>query len=214
MRLILVRHGDAHAGLRGVIAGPKGCRGLTDLGRHQARRLRDHLASTAHLEVDVLVTSLIPRAIETADIIAPALGIDEIPRDCDLCEVHTGEADGWDWDDWEAEHGRLDMAAEPDRAFAPGGDSLNGFNERVHRAINRLAREHEGKTVVAVCHAGVRASSMRMLFTGFGEGSGVRLVPTNTGLTEWEFSPESEQWTLRYYNDAAHLLTGATESEK
>ena len=35
MRLVLVRHGHAHAGFTGPIAGAVGCAGLTDLGRAQ-----------------------------------------------------------------------------------------------------------------------------------------------------------------------------------
>ena len=63
-----------------------------------------------------LLTSLLPRAIETASIIAPALGFEEVPQDCDLCEVHTGEADGLDWADYAERFGSLDMHAEPERA--------------------------------------------------------------------------------------------------
>src|SRR5690606_9684374 len=97
MELVLVRHGDAFAGLSGVIGGERGCRGLTDLGRRQSEALRDHLATSARARADVLLASTIPRAIETARIIAPGLGIEVAGHECDLCEVHTGEADGLEW---------------------------------------------------------------------------------------------------------------------
>src|SRR5262245_19609065 len=100
MRHVLVRHGDAHAGLHGVVPGPLGCAGLTDLGRRQAEALRDHLFETGHLRADVLVSSVLPRAVETARIIAPGLGFDEFTQDCGLCEVHTGEADGVAWSEY------------------------------------------------------------------------------------------------------------------
>ena len=70
MRLFLVRHGDAYAGFHGVIGGPVGCPGLTPLGRRQAESLRDHLAESGRVRADVLLASIIPRAIETADIVA------------------------------------------------------------------------------------------------------------------------------------------------
>lgn len=206
MRLILVRHGDAHAGLAGVIAGPIGCRGLTDLGRSQATALRDHLVSAGDLQVDVLVTSMLPRAIETAAIIAPALGFDEVAQDCDLCEVHTGEADGLDWAEHTVRFGAIDMLAEPDRPFAPGGDSWNGFHERVDDTMTRLARDHPASTVMAVCHSGVISASMRVRLGGSLTGE-ARLVPTNTGLTEWGFDDATLQWTLRYYDRVPHLST-------
>src|SRR5437763_12698127 len=81
MRLVLIRHGDAHAGFHGVIGGPRGCTGLTDRGREQANALRDFLAVSGRVRADVLLSSVIPRAIETAEIIAPGLGIDAFGRD-------------------------------------------------------------------------------------------------------------------------------------
>ena len=206
MRLLLIRHGDAHAGFHGPISGPLGCRGLTDLGRHQATLLRDSLDGEPSRSADVLVTSLLPRAIETAGIIAPALGFEEVPQDCDLCEIHTGEADGLDWAEYPSRFGPLDMMAEPDRPFAPGGDSWNSFHERVDRTMHRFATDHAGQTVVAVTSAGVIAASLRLRFSG-GPAGGPRLVPTNTGVTEWEFDEATTRWTLRTYDDVHHLAT-------
>lgn len=205
MRLIFVRHGDAHAGFHGPIAGPSGCAGLSALGRRQAALLRDFLAENDRIAVDRLVTSMIPRAIETADIIAPALGVSRVPRDCSLCEVHTGDADGVDWADYPTRFGSFDMLAEPDRPFAPKGDSWNSFHRRVDAAMHRLASTHDGQTVMAVCHAGVIAASLRLRFDAVADPTVARMVPTNTGLTEWEHDTDSDRWTLRRYNDARHL---------
>ena len=205
MRLVLLRHGDAHAGLTGTIAGPRGCRGLTELGREQAARLRDDLARSGHLRADHLVASELPRAIETAQIIAPALGVARVPTDCELCELHTGEADGTNWADYPTAFGDFDMETEPDRPFAPGGDSWNSFNSRVRAMMDRYATEYENQTVAAVCHAGVIAASLRVTL-GIPSPSGHgRLLPTNTGLTEWYDQPAGGLWTLRYYNDSRHL---------
>lgn len=205
MRLILVRHGDAGAGFQGVIGGPTGCTGLTDRGRQQAAALRDHLASSGRVRADVLVASTLPRAIETAEIIAPGLGIRTFGRDCDLCEVHTGEADGLEWAEWGVRYGPFDMEAEPDRVFAPQGDSWNSFHDRVRQVLTRLAREYEERTVVAVCHAGVIMASVRVLL-GIGQTrTGARIQPTNTGLTEWEWEPEPGRWTLHSFNETCHL---------
>jgi broad specificity phosphatase PhoE len=207
MRLVLVRHGDAYAGFNGVIGGPRGCKGLTPLGRRQAEALRDHLAATGRVQADVLLASLIPRAVETAEIIGPALGLPIARRECDLCEVHTGEADGLEWGEYATRYGSFDMEAEPDRVFAPGGDSWTSFHERVHRILGRIAAEYADQTVVAVCHAGVIVASLRVLF-GMAPGeNGTRTRPTNTGLTEWEYEPEPRRWTLHSFNETGHLLS-------
>lgn len=206
MRLVLVRHGDAHAGFHGVIGGARGCTGLTDLGRRQAEALRDHLAASGRLRPDVLVASVLPRAVETAQVIAPALGVEIGGQECDLCEVHPGDADGLTWAEYDVRHGSFDMEAEPDRMFAPAGDSWNSFHERVGRTLERFAREHEGRTVVAVCHAGVIMASLRILLGIPHPGTGTQMRPTNTGLTEWTYDPVRGRWTMHTFNDAAHLL--------
>ena len=206
MRLILVRHGEAHAGFDGVIAGVTGCSGLTDHGRRQAEVLRDHLAVSGRVRAGVLLTSELPRAIETADIIAPGLGIEPAGRECDLCEVHTGEADGLAWAEYTAKYGSFDMEAEPDRVFAPAGESWNSFHERVELTLCRFADEYPDDTVVAVCHAGVIMASVRVLLGVSHPGTGAKLRPTNTGLTEWEHDPTNDRWTLRSFNETGHLL--------
>lgn len=205
MRLILVRHGEAHAGFHGPIAGPKGCRGLTPTGREQAIALRQHLATQGHVRADLLLVSTLPRAIETAQLVAPGLGLEvSEPRE-DLCEVHTGEADGMDWAEYNERFGSYDMEAEPDRPFAPGGDSWNSFHARVAATLRSIAEEHADQTVVAVCHAGVIMASMRLLLGIPDPATSAHLRPTNTGLTEWHHDGDRDRWLLRSYNVATHL---------
>jgi broad specificity phosphatase PhoE len=207
MRLILVRHGDANAGFSGVIGGERGCTGLTPLGRRQAAALRDYLAQSGRVRADVLVASTLPRAIETAEIIAPGLGIETFDRVRDLCEVHTGEADGLEWAEYGLRYGSFDMEAEPERVFAPEGESWNTFHARVREMLERVVREYEGQVVVAVCHAGVIMASMRLLLgTPLVDSSTAQLRPSNTGLTEWEHDGERARWSLHSFNEAHHLL--------
>jgi probable phosphoglycerate mutase len=210
MRLVLIRHGDAHAGFGGVIGGRTGCAGLTDLGRRQAEALRDHLATSGRVRADVLLVSEIPRAIETAQIIAPALGLEIARHECDLCEVHTGEADGLAWEEYVVRYGSFDMQAEPDRVFAPEGDSWNSFHERVQGLLERLAADHPDETVVAVCHAGVITAALRGLLGMPHVDGRTQLRPSNTGLTEWEHDPVLDRWTLHAFNETGHLLTMAS----
>lgn len=205
MRLVLIRHGDAFAGFNGVIGGEKGCGGLTPLGRLQAEALRDRLLATDRVRADVLLASTLPRAVETAELIAPAFGIETFDRARDLCEVLTGEADGLEWAEYGLRYGSFDMEAEPDRVFAPEGESWNSFHDRVGQLLQRVAEEYAGRTVVAVCHAGVILASMRLLLGMPRSSAGARLHPSNTGLTEWEHDPELGRWTLHCFNDADHL---------
>ncbi len=206
MRLLLVRHGDAHAGLQGLVPGRRGCGGLTELGRDQAASLRDYLGRHDRVRPDALLASTLPRAVETARIIAPALGFDTVEEQCDLCEVHTGEADGLEWAEYGERYGTFVMQDEPERVFAPEGESWNSFHARVESMLARVAREYAGQTVVAVCHAGVIMASLRVLLGMPRSGRHSGLRPTNTGITEWEHDGTTRLWTLRSFNETPHLV--------
>lgn len=203
-RVVLIRHGEAQAAIDNIVAGHNACTGLSALGRRQAEALRDRLSTTGELaDATVLYSSVLPRAIETAEIIAPALdGLDgvSVKQDCDLCELHTGDvADGLTWAEaqerfpWPGDN-------NPDVEWAPGGETLSRFKKRVETSVRRLATEHEGSTVVAACHGGIIAWSMIQLI---GRTGPVNFNPTNTSITEWHVT--GDDWTLHRYNDAAHL---------
>ena len=203
-RLVFVRHGESMATVDQVVGGHEGCRGLSPVGRQQAEALRDRLASTGELTADAILTSILPRAVETAEIIAPALGGLPVAQDCDLCEVHPGESDGMTWE----EYGRLynvDMAADPLAPIAPGGESLADFHGRVSKTLRRVADEYDGRTVVVVCHGGIVASSFVTFFDLPPDRPMlVEVRVANTALTEWA-RHDGGRWQLLRHNDVAHL---------
>ncbi len=206
-RLLLIRHGRAQSGDDGIIAGARGCTGLSDVGRRQAEALRDRVVRT-DTHVDVVLTSVLPRAIETAEILAPALGGLAVVQDCDLCELHPGECDGMRWEEWRATAG-FDPMTDPDRPLSPGGESLVTFARRAVTAVDRVVTEHAGASIALVVHGGLIAAATLHLL-GFDEAllRGERtmwLDPENTSLTEWRRDDQRRQWTLLRYNDAAHL---------
>lgn len=211
-RLILVRHGEAQTHVDQIIGGHNACNGLSDLGRRQAQALRDRLERTGELKgADHIYASILPRAIETAQIISPAIGLkdDDIEQDCDLCESHPGDADGMRWEDWREKY----MGAYANRneydAWAPGAESWAEVTTRVGRALHRLARDHRGQTVVIACHGGVIESSLAVL-AELPLSRRWRTQIDNTSITEWKLRPyddfhKGERWTLVRFNDASHL---------
>ena len=207
-RLLFVRHGKAVVNESGMIGGPGTCTGLSDLGRRQAAALRDRLL--AHpVAIDDVVTSVLPRAIETAAVLAPALGGATATEHCDLCELHPGEADGLSWGEWYEKYG-FDPQVEVGREIAPGGESMLSFARRARGAVERVAAEHQGRSVALVVHGGVIVAATLHLL-GFDESileSGSRslwLEPDNTSLTEWHRDVATGRWNLIRFNDAAHL---------
>jgi probable phosphoglycerate mutase len=215
-RLVLVRHGESRSTVDRIVGGHRGCRGLTDRGARQAKALRDRLARTGELaEAAAVLTSVLPRAVETAEIIAPALGGLAVEQRCELCEIHPGEGDGLTWEEFTTLYRPEGLASgNPYSAMAPGGESWAGFFVRVGEALLRAAADHAGETVVVVCHGGV----VEAAFTTLGNlplrrPFDVRVE--NTSLTGWSYVPADgdfgnaghrlARWRLDRFNDAAHL---------
>lgn len=193
MRLLLVRHGESICSVNGIVGGERGCTGLTERGFAQARALRDRLASEG-FSADVLLASPLPRARQTGEVLAEALGL-EVTSEPDLVEFVPGDIDGSPWDDWTD---RFDVMSEPDRPLSPGGESRNTFWARVGGLFDRLAASYQGKTVVAACHGGIVWCSRRLL-VGMDETMEVDF----TSITELSY--EGGEWTLVRLNDTAHL---------
>ncbi len=207
-RLLLIRHGEAHCNVNGVVGGPIGCGGLTPRGREQALALRERLARSRELaDAAALYTSILPRARETAALIAPALPPSVRPReDCDLCEQHPGEADGLTWDELLARFGGPDWDRDPTMVFAPGGESWVGFYERVRRTLDAIADRHRGELVVLVVHGGVIEQLMKVVLGSSGSAR-LGLRTEHCSMTEVEF--DGVRRRLLRYNDRVPLVEEA-----
>ncbi len=210
-RIVLVRHGESRAQELGFFGGHDGCKGLSDLGRQQAALLRDRLLATSELaDATALYTSLMPRAIETAEIIAPALGGLEARQECHFCEGHPGEADGLSWAEIDDRYPAAEWRSDVPRA--PGWETWREMASRVSNALASLVARHPGETVVVACHGGVVVHSMLHFLALDDSTTAARawLSPHNTSVTEWRFAPnpymkDTLPVELVRFNDAAHL---------
>jgi broad specificity phosphatase PhoE len=212
-RMVLVRHGEAVCNVAGVCGGVLGCQGLTARGRGQVEGLRERLAASGELAgADALYASVLPRAVETAELLAPALrrvesGSEEPPLDvvteCGLCELHPGDADGLSWSEFTDRFGALDWDDDPGQPIAPGGESWTGFVNRVSASLDKLAVDHPGQLVVVACHAGVIEASLlsKLPVAGGLEGARLQLRTDHASMTTWEV--DDGRWRLLGYNDGA-----------
>jgi len=202
-RLVFVRHGEAHCNANGVVGGPRGCGGLTATGEAQVRALVERLARTRELDdIVAIYTSVLPRAIQTAALLASALPELERVQDCELCELHPGEGDALTWQELRARYGVVDWNSDPNQPFAPGGESWTGFYERCATTLGRLVDRHPGQRVLLVVHGGVIEQAMKICA---GDAAGVRLGlrTEHCSMTEIEFDVGRRR--LLRYNDSAPL---------
>ena len=151
--VILVRHGVTPHTLEKRFSGGLASAnpGLSDEGRAQIRAVADWLGPIAG-RIDAVVASPVRRTVESAEIIATALGR-EVELEPGFAEMEFGAWDGMTFaevgerypDELNAWLGSLDHAPG-------GGESFRTVQERVLAGLGRLLEAHAGRTVVVVSH--------------------------------------------------------------
>ena len=192
-RLLLIRHGESVAQVKGFLSGHNTCVGLSDLGRTQAGALRDRLVTSGELESpDLVYTSNLERAVETANIISPAFADAPRVNECEWCEIRAGEAEGLTYEEFRARHRTTGDPDDPYRGSTPeGGESWAEFYVRAGTRLRRIAEEHPGQRIVVVGDLPMRMAT------------DIAYETVNTSMTEWRHT--GKEWRLVRFNDAAHL---------
>lgn len=203
-RLVLVRHGESRATVERFVGGPRSCTGLTDHGRLQAEALRNRLSAGHDVEATALFASNFPRALETANIIAPSIGSLPVSVDSGWGEHDPGpDCDGMTYDEFIERFGVPRWDGDPHDVVYPGGETISQFHDRVMEALRRTVRQHEGGTIVIACHAGVIDAVMRNTLHMHQTGK-FELHTQNASLTEL-LHVQGSKWRLVRYNDSSHL---------
>ena len=147
--LILIRHGETDWNKIGRYQG-QADPPLNALGCQQAIELAEKLVAA---QLDLLYTSPLRRAYETAEIIAQRLNL-LLYTDPRLQEIHQG--------DWQTRL-RSEIAAlypdlfhrwesEPWQVVPPGGEHLSQVQERVYIAVDEILYRHAGQRIGLVTH--------------------------------------------------------------
>jgi ribonuclease H / adenosylcobalamin/alpha-ribazole phosphatase len=150
-RIVLLRHGETRFTVDKQFSGPGGeDLGLTELGVEQATRAADALRDMGG--VDVLLSSPLRRALETADVVSASHGV---PVDVveGFQESRFGSWDGHTLSEVEARW-PAELAAwlRSRAARPPGGESVNDVATRVEAALATTLDRHRGQTVVIASH--------------------------------------------------------------
>jgi 2,3-bisphosphoglycerate-dependent phosphoglycerate mutase len=155
--LLVSRHGDAEYGHPSVLSDEGGW--LSEQGQVQVAGLADLLAPR---RVARVYTSTMERAVESGAIAARVLGVDAAEVD-GLQEYSVGALAGRPNDDPELRsvfrswlHGDLDRRI-------PGGESGVEVLERYRDALQQIADQHRGETVLVFSHGGVMSFALPRL---------------------------------------------------
>lgn len=159
--IYLCRHGESPWNVEGRIQGQLAdAPGLDDLGHEQARLLGERMRSAG---VDVLVTSDLRRAVETAGYVSSALDLKPVQdsrwRELDL-GAWQGLTRGEVAERWPGMLEAVRRGEDPPRG---GGETYGQLGERTVATIDDVAQRYTRKTICVVCHGGnVRAALLNL----------------------------------------------------
>ena len=149
-----VRHGQTDWNRDAIMQGQEGDRSLTDLGKKQAEETAKLLKNQ---KFDGIVCSDLKRTVETADIIAKALGLPILETSPLLRERSIGEWAGKPVSEVLDEF-PLPVAGSEDgvhHVTPPGGESLSQFLRRAELAAEHMLAQYPGKKILVVTHGGM-----------------------------------------------------------
>ncbi len=151
-RLIFIRHGESLYNLERRYTGQTDVP-LTEKGVLQAKITADYILE--NYKTDVIYSSDLVRAVETARPIADALGL-PIRTDSRLREINAGIWQGMLFADVKKEYTEEYASYKESGGYqrAPEGESLLDVLERTYEAVLDIIRENEGKTVLISSHNG------------------------------------------------------------
>ncbi|HII71344.1 TPA: histidine phosphatase family protein [Candidatus Woesearchaeota archaeon] len=185
MRIILVRHGETLENKEGIMQGQLPGT-LSDLGKEQARLVAERLKDE---KIDVIITSDLQRAVDTAEAIAehhPHLTIELAPG---LREWSRGEYEGKKPHELPKHLTGVDLNKNPDFSF-PGGESIRDVYNRVKETYNKILERHIDQNVLVVGH-GVSIRALMRVVKGISvEGEFDMPSMQNTSVTIFEIGKD------------------------
>ena len=155
----LLRHGQTDWNidfrLQGVTDIP-----LNETGIAQAMTAGEALAELASRGQtwDLILTSPLSRARDTAGIVAEATGKAGVAVEELLLERSFGEAEGLSHEEWKAKYN--------DTNHVPGGETLEQLEARALILLQRLIDNYQGKRVLTVSHGALIRTLLRMVSKG------------------------------------------------
>ncbi len=204
-RLYLVRHGRTAANEAGRVMGHEP-EPLSEAGRRDVAAMAGWLAAQAPFAA--IVTSQMERARETAETIATALGLEYAFEPA----LNEPAFDGWvgkSIDLLRREDARFRRyVQDPTDVLVEGELTLRSLVARAVRAVHRITRDHEDRSIIAVSHGdiirgiiasyvGIALDGLRRLAVDTASASVIELAPSGSGrlaLLNWvPAAPHREQ---------------------
>lgn len=198
---VFLRHGESIGNAQARWQGQSDY-ALTEKGRLQALALAQRWKSE-NMKFDLIITSPLSRAKETAEIIASAVDV-KVELDPILLERHIGEMEGLTAEE---------VRKKPQPPYVTPYDPIGGEGEgdwalflRAGQALHSLLRRTPGNYLV-VSHGGLLNQLMNAIIgiAPHVDPSGVRFRFENTAFAHVIYYPYQHRWVIDAINDRAHL---------
>ncbi len=185
--ICLVRHGQTDWNALGKLQGQTDIP-LNELGKIQARQCGEFLSKD---DWDVIISSPLKRARETADIISHYIEVPVIEK-MEFIEKNFGVAEGM-------------TAAERESAFVnkeyPGQENQKSLRNRLMNGLQEIQKEYPERKVILVAHGAVIHFILRLMSNESIVSNEMRLF--NACLSTIRF--EVDSWIINNFNQVNHL---------
>lgn len=188
VELTIVRHGETDMNKEGIIQGSNVDMHLNKVGKAQAKKAGEHLKEKTY---DILISSDLKRALETATLIGKELGMEVSMTSPLLRERDLGEWTGKTISDVLATNKMpANFKGVALLKQAPkGGESFDQFITRARRVHDWLLRDYEGKKVLVVAHSGF-IKALRMVSENLSYEEAAAFEPHNGKAYELTLQPQ------------------------
>lgn len=196
--IYLTRHGQTEWNIEKRLQG-RGNSPLTEAGIQRAEELRERIKD---IDLDVIYSSPIERALHTANIVKGDKAVEVITEE-GFIEMCFGDYEGRKTDEvmqenpeWNIElimHGDVNLCA-------PNGENLGSVRNRVKKSMDRIIDENRGKTVLIVAH-GITLKALMYYFKDEEVNSEVMGQATLTKI----LVDRDNNFNIEFKNDDSHF---------
>jgi len=199
VKVILIRHGETDWNTKQIFRGRKDI-SLNEVGLAQAKAVG---ASLKDVQIDVVYSSPLGRALETAKILADSRSL-EIELEEGFIDIDFGKWQGVSHEKVKEKYEDLyEMwLKNPQMVTFPEGENLKDVRTRSMEALEKVIRKHPGKTLAIVSH---RVLNKVLLCSILGlELSHFWYIKQDTcAINRFEY--KDERFYLTLLNDTCHL---------
>jgi len=148
---LFMRHGETAWNREGRVMG----RQPVDLDEGGRAQVELAVPLARKLEPELIISSPLARAVQSAEIIARGLGGIEILTDERLEEVRYGAWEGKTYYQLVKEESYINYRKAPLESLTPGGETIRQVQQRGVAAVDAAITQHRGKRVLFVSHGDI-----------------------------------------------------------